>query len=71
MTRYTSLVQSPKTTHRMSRELRLSYLCNLLYQRIVAGDDSRTTWTRRYKLIVELDREITYNTLSSLKQDAA
>lgn len=71
MTRYTSLGTLTATPWKLSRELRLSYLCNLLYQRIMAGDSSKTTWIRRYKLIVELDREITYNTLGSIKENAA
>lgn len=46
-----------KFNMKIPREIRLAYLCELLYRRLQNGDKAKTTWVRHYKLIRELDFE--------------
>lgn len=49
------------TNLKMSRELRLAYICHRLHMRMQAGKGGRVTWYRHFNMTVLLDKEKEFN----------
>lgn len=56
------------SSKKLSRELRLAYLCHLLYKRLEEGKGGKVAWVRHYRLRVELDKEHAFKFLDNLEK---